>query len=597
MNGKPEMKSRFAAVLVGLTPWLAAAAPTIGGCPVLPANNYWNTPIDTLPVHASSGAWVTTIGLSTRLHPDWGNVLEDNFGIPFVTVSAGQPTVPICPDTNNAQCAFWDESDDGTPPFNYPIPPNAPIEGGPASTGDRHVIVVDTSSCTLYELFSAYPQGGPTNAWNAASFARFDLNANAPLRPTGWTSADAAGLPIFPGLVRWEEVAAGEIAHAIRFTAAQIWGREGGTNQAKYLWPARHWSGSSTVASRPPMGARFRLKASFEIGGFSALTQVILRAFKKYGLVLADAGSNWFFSGVSDVNWPDSVLDELKSIQGHNFEAVDTSVLMVSADSGEAVVPAPSSFPRLVNISTRMQVLTGDDVMIGGFIIGGSAPKTVVVRGRGPSLGQVGAPTLANPKLDLYSGSTLVASNDDWQSAPNAATISSSGFAPADNAESAVLTTLAPGAYTAIVSGVGNTTGVGIVEVFEVDRFDLPLLNISTRGRVLIGAEVMIGGFIIHGNAPRTVVVRARGPSLSAQGVPGVLPNPVLQLYRGQDQIAVNDNWQTAANHLTLAASGFAPADPLEAAILVTLAPGAYTAIVTGVSGGTGVGIVEVFAQ
>lgn len=581
-----------AALVLCVAPCLASAAPTIGGCPVFPANNYWNTPIDTLPVHASSNAWVTTIGLNSRLHPDWGNVLADNYGIPFVTVTSGQPMVPICPDTNHPQCSFWDESDPGP----YPIPPNAPIEGGPGSTGDRHVIAVDTSSCMLYELFSAYPQGGPTNAWNAASYAKYNLTTNAPLRPAGWTSADAAGLPIFPGLVRWEEVAAGEIAHAIRFTAVQIWGRDAGTNQAKYLWPARHWSGSSTIATRPPMGARFRLKASFDISSFSAPTQVILRAFKKYGLVLADAGSNWYFSGVSDANWPDTVLDELKSIAGNNFEAVDTSVLMVNADSGEAAVPAPQAFPRVVNIATRMRVQTGDDVMIGGFIIGGSSPKTVVVRARGPSLAAAGVPnTLANPRLDLYTGQTLIAANDDWQSASNAAVISASGFAPADPLESAIHVTLDPGAYTAIVSGVGGGTGVGIVEVFEVDRPELPLLNIATRGKVLTGDDVMIGGFILQGNGPQSVVVRARGPSLAAAGVPNVLANPVLQLFSGSTQIAVNDNWQLASNAVAVEASGFAPSDPNEAAILITLNPGAYTAIVTGSGGGTGVAIVEIF--
>jgi hypothetical protein len=302
----------------------AQAAPTIGGCPMFPSNNYWNTPVDTLPLHASSAAWVNSIGTATKLHPDWGNVLADNYGIPFTTVTGSQPKVPITFDPDGAP----DESDPGP----YPIPPSAPIEGGPASDGDRHVLVLDTTNCLLYELDSAFPMGGGTS-WQVFSAAKFDLNSNA-LRPILWTSADAAGFAILPGLARWDEVAAGNIAHAIRFTAANIWARNGGAPY--FLWPARHWSGSSTNSAFPPMGARFRLKASFDISGFDSRTQVVLRAFKKYGLVLADGGSNWYFQGVSDTNWPDTVIDELKTIAGGNFEAVDTSVMQVDPDSAEA---------------------------------------------------------------------------------------------------------------------------------------------------------------------------------------------------------------------------------------------------------------------
>ena len=304
----------------------AHAAPTIGTCPVFPADNYWNTPVDTLPVHASSSAWVATVGAARNLHPDWGNVLADNYGIPFATVTASQAPVPIVFDPDG----YPDESDPGP----MPIPPDAPIEGGSASDGDRHVIVVDTASCKLYELFDAFPQpGAGGTSWRVFSSAQYDLRSNG-LRPAGWTSADAAGLPIFPGLVRYDEVAAGEIAHAIRFTAAAIWGRSNGSPY--YVWPARHWSGSSTDSTRPPMGARFRLKAAFDISRFDPRTRVILRAMQKYGLVLADAGSDWYFQGVSDTRWPDVVFDELKSIAGSNFEAVDTSPLQVDPNTAEA---------------------------------------------------------------------------------------------------------------------------------------------------------------------------------------------------------------------------------------------------------------------
>jgi hypothetical protein len=254
--------------------------------------------------------------------------------------------------------------------------------------------------------------------------------------------------------------------------------------------------------------------------------------------------------------------------------------------------------PRLANISTRMQVLTGDDVMIGGFVIGGSTPKTVVVRARGPSLAAQGvAGVLGNPFLQVFSGANQIAANDNFGSLPNLVQLQASGFAPAHALESAVMMTLNPGAYTAIVTGVSNTTGVAIVEVFEVDAITTPLINISTRGRVQTGDNVMIGGFIIQGTSPQTVVVRARGPSLAAQGVPGTLSNPTLQLFSGAAVIASNDDWGTASNAAQIQSSGFAPSDSRESAIRMTLNPGAYTAIVSGAGNATGVAIIEVFAQ
>ena len=267
------------------------------------------------------------------------------------------------------------------------------------------------------------------------------------------------------------------------------------------------------------------------------------------------------------------------------------SSLLSQTVAGTYVSPA-----RLANLSTRMQVLTGDNVLIGGFIIGGSTPKTVVVRARGPSLVAQGVPNaLANPTLNLYSGQTVIASNDNFGTAANLAQLQASGFAPSNALESAILMTLNPGAYTAIVSGAGGGTGVGIIEVFEVDAPAVPLINIATRGQVLTGDNVMIGGFIVQGSGPQTVVVRARGPSLTAAGVPNALANPTLALYSGQTVIASNDNFGTAANLAQLQASGFAPSNAPESAILITLNPGAYTAIVSGAGGVTGVGIVEVF--
>jgi hypothetical protein len=294
----------------------SAQTPTIGSCTVLPADDIWNTRIDQLPVHPSSSTWVSTIGASSPLHPDFGSSLWDGgpIGIPYVTVPGTQAKYP-------ATFTYQSESDTGP----YAIPLNAPIEGGSASTGDRHAIAIDINNCILYEIFAAYPQ---TSSWTGGSGAIFHLLSNA-LRPATWTSADAAGLPIFPGLVRHDEVAAGAIHHALRFTVAQ--------SQTAYVWPARHYASSLTGAQYPPMGARFRLKANFNISGFSAANQVILTALKQYGMILADNGASWFISGAPDAGWNDDDLHALTTITGSNFEAVDATVLMVNPDSGQAV--------------------------------------------------------------------------------------------------------------------------------------------------------------------------------------------------------------------------------------------------------------------
>ena len=276
-------------------------------------------------------------------------------------------------------------------------------------------------------------------------------------------------------------------------------------------------------------------------------------------------------------------------------------VLVAGGNSGSISLASAELFDtssRLINLSARGQIQTGDNVMIGGLIIGGSSPKTVLIRAVGPNLASYGVSgVLANPMLQLFTGQTVIASNDNWASAANAAAIQATGLAPVSPLESAILITLAPGAYTAIVSGVGGGTGVGIVEVFEIDTANAPLINISTRGQVQTGDNVMIGGFIIQGTASQTVLIRAVGPNLANYGVSGVLANPMLQLYSGQTLIASNDNWGSAANAAAIQATGLAPVSPLESAILTTLAPGAYTAIVSGVGGGTGVGIVEVYVQ
>jgi hypothetical protein len=322
----------FVAGFVWLAGMALAQAPTEGSCAVFPSDNIWNTRIDQLPVSPNSSTWVNTIGPSYPLHPDFGSGLYDGapIGIPYVTVPGTQTKYP-------ATFTYQSESDPGP----YAIPLNAPIEGGSAGTGDRHAISVDTTNCILYEIWAAYPQ---TASWQGGSGAIFNLLSDA-LRPADWTSADAAGLPIFPGLVRYDEIAAGAIRHAIRFTAPQT--------QNTYVWPARHEASSLTGSQYPPMGARFRLKASVDISGFSPTNQIILTALKQYGMMLADNGSSWYISGTPDSRWDNDDLHNLTTLTGSDFEAVDVSPLMVDPNSGQAaqtsvtvtVSPASASVP------------------------------------------------------------------------------------------------------------------------------------------------------------------------------------------------------------------------------------------------------------
>jgi hypothetical protein len=291
--------------------------PTPDVCALFPADNIWNAPIDHLPADTNSATYISTIGSGTGLHADFGAGLWDGgpIGIPYTTVPGTQPLVTVAFD-------YASESDPGP----YPIPTNAPIEGGSSSTGDRHVLVVDRDHCALYEMWSSYPQSN--GSWTAGSGAHFDLKSDT-LRPAGWTSADAAGLPILPGLVRYDEVASGSINHALRFTVPS-------TRQA-YIWPARHYASSLTGSQYPPMGQRFRLKASFDISGFSATNQVLLRALKTYGMFLADNGSAWYLSGVPDDRWNNDDLHVLQSsVHGSDFEAVNEASLMVDPNSSQA---------------------------------------------------------------------------------------------------------------------------------------------------------------------------------------------------------------------------------------------------------------------
>ncbi|MCE7918203.1 MAG: hypothetical protein DPW21_12260 [Anaerolineae bacterium] len=297
-------------------PPTTGGGPTLAGCPIFPADNIWNARVDNLPVHARSAAWINSIGASTGFHMDFGkgNYQGGPMGIPYNVVAGS--TVP----KYNVNFYYPDESDPGP----YPIPSNPKMEYG----SDHHILTLDTETCKLYEIYDASFKNGK---WSAGSGAIWDLNSHA-LRPNGWTSADAAGLPILPGLVRYDEVAAGAINHAIRFTISRTNG---------YIWPARHLTSGrpGVLTNTPPMGARFRLKANYDIRGFAPEMQVILQAMKTYGIIVADNGSDWYVSGEPDNRWDNDMLHTLDVLTGRDFEAVDTSSLMVNANSGQAKLP------------------------------------------------------------------------------------------------------------------------------------------------------------------------------------------------------------------------------------------------------------------
>ena len=327
-NDLGDAKLDYEAVLLtyGSTPAptpTRGPSPDISGCTLFPADSVWNTPVDTLPVDSNSSSWINSIGAnSPSFHMDFGSGTWDGgpIGIPYNVLDG------TLVNKHTVQFTYADESDPGP----YPIPANPAREWG----SDHHILVVDTHDCTLYELFNATNTGG---TWSAGSGAIWSLSSNA-LRPAGWTSADAAGLPILPGLVRYQEVQAAlmqadpaqeMIHHALRFTA-------GSTNS--YIWPGRHLTSGkpNTLTNTPPMGARFRLKAGYNISGFAPEMQVLLRTMQTYGIILADNGTSWMVSGAPDERWNNDMLHTLDVLHGSNFEAVDESCLMVNKDSGQA---------------------------------------------------------------------------------------------------------------------------------------------------------------------------------------------------------------------------------------------------------------------
>jgi hypothetical protein len=300
----------LAAAVLALAAAPAAAASKVPGtdCPMFPENNWFQADVSKLPVHKNSKAWMKNMSSDRNLHPDFGPSFDEipvPYGIPITIVDKKHKRVEV-------KFFYASQSDR----VRYPLGGDTKVEGGQYKEGDRHTVVINKDSCTLYETWATSKK---KNKWSAGSGAVWDLESDK-LRKDGWTSADAAGLPILPLLLLYEEVAAGEVDHAIRFTTD--------VTDKSYLWPARHQAGSVKDRDFPPMGARFRLKASFKIS--SSLrkdTQVVLRAMKKYGMVLADNGTPWYFQGTSDTRWKNDMMDELKQIPASAFEAVDTSSL------------------------------------------------------------------------------------------------------------------------------------------------------------------------------------------------------------------------------------------------------------------------------
>ena len=285
----------------------ASRLPGAAACPVFPATSAWNQRIDRLPVAQDSDRIVAAIGVDDHMHADFGSGLWEGgpIGIPITVVRGSQPKVRV-------SFEYAPESDKGP----YPIPRNVAIEGGRGSDGDRHALIVDRDRCKLYELFALYPK--PGGGWRAGSGAIWDLRSNR-LRPKGWTSADAAGLPILPGLARYEDVARGRIDHALRFTVSRT--------RRPYVWPARHFASDLTDPSLPPMGLRVRLRKSYPIGGFPRQARIVLQALKEYGMIVADNGSDWYVSGAPHPKWSNMELHALHRVPGSAFEVVDGTSL------------------------------------------------------------------------------------------------------------------------------------------------------------------------------------------------------------------------------------------------------------------------------
>ena len=649
----------------------------ISAMQIMPRDDAWNEDISRRPLLANSDAMIAQVksDLSSSRQ-----TLRPFYEMNYVLVPDNQSRVTI------PFLDYPDESDldGGTfPNGSYPIPSNMPIEQWPKGTGsltlqqwqtdvnntggDRHGIMVAPGAGFVWETWQMKltPSG-----WQASNGAKFNLNSNA-LRPAGWTSGDAAGLPMFPAVVRYDECQRGMVEHALRLVVNKT--------RREYIYPANHYASSipSTSTNYPAMGQRFRLKSSFIVpNNWTIEEKAVLRALKKYGAIVADNGGFFSASVCPDNRFSVSAFDHLSTIDINNFEVVQTTgasggprspgapaadagadqivelaagatlngvinapsgnatmqwklysgpgsvafgnpssgntavsfsqpgsyTLELSADDGvhavayDAIVMSVMPQARMANISTRAAVGVGENVAIGGFIIQGSAPKQILIRALGPSLSNAGVQgALVDPTLDLHdSTGNILLSDDNWRDTQEQQ-IQNTGLAPSDDRESAILTSLAPGSYTAIVSGKSNTGGVGLIEVYEMAQAGSRLMNISTRGFVGTGDNVMIGGLIVTGTDPATILFRAIGPSLANAGIQNPLADPMLGLFNAQGTEIGNDNNWKDSQQAAIQATGLAPSDDRESALLVDLSAGNYTAIVTGVNNTAGVALVEAY--
>jgi hypothetical protein len=655
-----------------------AADAIVSAMQVMPRDSAWNEDISQRPLLSNSSEMISQIisDLGTNRR-----TLRVFYEMNYVLVPDAQPRVTI-PFFN-----YPDESDldGGTfPNGNYPIPSNMPVESWPRGTGnltlqewqqdvnndggDRHAIIVAPGAGSIWETWLArLTQSG----WEASNGAKFDLNSNA-MRPAGWTSGDAAGLPMFPALVRYDECQRGMVEHAVRLVVAE--------SRREYIYPAQHYASSIPASSvnYPAMGQRLRLKASFVIPpDWTIEEKAVLRALKKYGAIVADNGNFFSISACPDDRFSDSAFDHLSTITIDNFDVIATTgpdegprspgapsvdagpdqfielpmsatlngvvnaplgnaaiqwqlysgpaavafadpgqaattvnftqvgtyTLMLSANDGvhtvayDALIVHVTAHASIGNISTRVDVQSGQSVSIGGFIIAATAPKNVIIRGIGPSLAAVGVQgPLADPTLELRDSiGNLLQANDNWRDTQQQA-IQDTMLAPSNDLESAIVASLQPGAYTAIVSGRNSTTGIGLVEIYDLQGSPTSkLANISTRGSVGTGQNVMIGGVILLGPEQSRILFRAIGPSLVASGIQSALADPQLDLFDAQGaRIAANDNWKDS-QQAAIEDTGAAPTDDAESAIVADLNPGSYTAVVSGVNGGTGTALVEAY--
>jgi hypothetical protein len=656
----------------------SAADAIVSAMQIMPRDNPWNEDISRRPVHANSDAIIAQI---TSDLSSSRRTLRPFYEMNYVLVPDNQPRVTI-PFFN-----YPDESDlDGgtSPSGSYPIPPNLPIETWPRGTGnltlqqwqqdvnntggDRHAITVAPGLGSIWETWLTKLV---SSGWQASNGAKFNLNSNA-LRPAGWTSGDAAGLPMFPAIVRYDECQRGMVEHALRIVVAKT--------RREYIYPATHYASSipATLTNYPAMGQRVRLKATFAIpDSWTIEEKAVLRALKKYGALVADNGGFFSVAVCPDDRFAANAFDHLSTIGISNFEVVQTtgptegprspgaptvdagpdqflewptnislggsvndpsgraSVLwkvysgpagasfanpsqpatnvtingpgtytfLLSADDGvhaiayDAIVVRVTSHNALANLSTRVQVGAANNVAIAGFIVIGNSSKQIVVRGLGPSLESAGVQgALNDPALELYdSAGHLLASNNDWPQS-QAQTLRDVNLAPTQDLESAILATVGPGAYTAIVHGNGTATGIGLVEVYDLQSSaSSKLANLSTRGVVGAGQNVMIGGTIVTGSDSARVVFRAIGPSLLGAGITNALNDPQLDLFDANGgKIASNNDWKDS-QQAAIASTGLAPASDLESAIIADLSPGGYTAIVSGANGASGTALVEAY--